>query len=65
MKLNPDPMKPYLEIRLIQSSPNAGWEYAARRSGELAAASDGDAVFARAANALSTCFDELGRAVDD
>ena len=50
---------PALEISLILSAPDMGWEYVARKNGEVIAASDGDAPFARAVAALAACAVEI------
>lgn len=50
---------PALEIKLILSAPGMGWEYVARKSGEVFAASDGDAPFANAGAALIACIAEI------
>lgn len=53
-------MKPaYLEIKLVLFMPGNGWEYTARRFGEVVAASDGDAHFETFAKAAAGCFTEL------
>lgn len=50
---------PALEIRLILSAPGMGWEYVARKAGEVIAASDGDAPFAQPGAALVACVAEI------
>lgn len=61
---------PAIEIRLILSAPGMGWEYVARKCGEVIVASDGDAPFAHAGAALIACVAEIkaglsGRAAGD
>lgn len=50
---------PAFEIRLILSAPNTGWEYIARRQGEVIAASDGDARYPQPGAALVACVAEI------
>ncbi|MBK7416150.1 MAG: DUF927 domain-containing protein [Dechloromonas sp.] len=52
---------PAFEIRLILSAPNTGWEYIARRQGEVIAASDGDAVIRSPARRLSLVLLKLSK----
>lgn len=50
---------PTLEIKLILSALGGGWEYIARKRGEVLAASDGDAPFENPGAALIACVAEI------
>jgi len=50
---------PALEIRLILSAPGMGWEYIARKAGQIIAASDGDASHPQPGAALVACVAEI------
>jgi hypothetical protein len=50
---------PALEIRLLLSAHGMGWEYVARKQGEVIAASDGDAHYRDASAAMVACVAEI------
>jgi hypothetical protein len=52
-------MMPALEIHLILSAPGMGWEYIARKAGQIIAASDGDAFHPQPGAALVACVAEI------
>lgn len=53
---------PSFEIRLTLPAPGMGWEYVARKQGEVIAASDGDAKFENVGPAFAACIAEINAA---
>lgn len=50
---------PAFEICLILPAEDMGWEYVARKQGEVIAASDGDANFENVGPAFAACITEI------
>ena len=55
-------MAPSFEIHLTLPAPGMGWEYVARKQGEVIAASDGGASFEDVGAAFGACVAEINAA---